>query len=161
MKFMFAGLFGRLVMTRHGERSSEKEAFWKLAVDEWWAAGTSIRKFCRSNGLTETAFYFWFWRRELAKRAGLPVAEPEGRRTRKSRRNSDNSLASESLTAMFLPLTLRPHETAAVEGAEPGSIEIVVGDHRLGVPPGFDEVTLSRLLAGLGRLAGRMPTSRA
>lgn len=139
-------------MTRLGDRSSEKEAFWKLAVDEWKTAGTTIREFCRSNGLKESAFYFW--RRELAKRAGLPalsptegpVTEAEGRRTTRARKNSDTSRASESPTAMFLPLTLRAHETAAAEGAESGSIEIVVGGHRLRVSPGFDEETLSRLL---------------
>lgn len=138
-------------MTKRGDRSLEKEAFWKLAVDEWRAAGTSIREFCRTNGLKESAFYFW--RRELAKRAGLPalspieglVAEPEGRRIKRARKNSEASPTS-SPTAMFLPLTLRSHETAAAEGAESGAIEIVIGDHRLRVPPGFDEETLSRLL---------------
>lgn len=138
-------------MTKRGDRSLEKEAFWKLAVDEWRSAGTTIREFCRTNGLKESAFYFW--RRELAKRAGLPalsttegpVAEAEGRRTKRARKNSEASPAF-SPTAMFLPLTLRAHETAAAEGAESGSIEIVVGGHRLRVSPGFDEETLSRLL---------------
>lgn len=138
-------------MTRRGDRSLEKEAFWKLAVEEWKTADTTIREFCRSNGLKESAFYFW--RRELAKRAGLPalsttegpVAEAEGRRTKRARKNSEASPAF-SPTAMFLPLTLRAHETAAAEGAESGSIEIVVGGHRLRVSPGFDEETLSRLL---------------
>ncbi len=130
-------------MTKRGDRSLEKEAFWKPAVDEWRAAGSSIREFCRTNGLKESAFYFW--RRELAKRAGLPGAETEGRSTQWARKNSEASPAP-SPTAMFLPLTLRSHETAAAEGAESGSIEIVVGGHRLRVSPGFDEETLSRLL---------------
>lgn len=156
-------------MTRRGDRSAEKEAFWKLAVDEWRAGGTSVREFCRNNGLKESAFYFW--RRELARRAGLPAlcttegpvaeAEAEARRTKRTRRNSENSPASESPTAMFLPLTLRSRGTAADEGGESGSIEIVVGGHRLRVPPGFDEETLSRLLEMLELRAGRMPTSRA
>ncbi len=138
-------------MTKRGDRSLEKEAFWKLAVDEWRSAGTTIREFCRTNGLKESAFYFW--RRELAKRAGLPalsstarpVTEPEGRRIKRARKNSETSPAP-SPTAMFLPLTLRPSGSAPSEGAESGSIEIVVGGHRLRVSPGFDEETLNRLL---------------
>lgn len=50
---MFAGLLGRSVKTRRGNRSLEKEAFWKLAVDEWKTAGTSIREYCRTTGLKQ------------------------------------------------------------------------------------------------------------
>ncbi|MCG3185342.1 MAG: hypothetical protein ICCCNLDF_03571 [Planctomycetes bacterium] len=138
-------------MTRRGDRSLEKEAFWRLAVEEWKTAGTTIREFCRSNGLKESAFYFW--RRELARRAGLPAlstaegpaAEAKVRRTGRTRENSQAGQAP-SPTAMILPLTLRSHETAAAGGGESGSIEIVVGGHRLRVSPGFDEETLKRLL---------------
>lgn len=130
-------------MTKRGDRSLEKEAFWKLAVDEWRSAGTTIREFCRSNGLKESAFYFW--RRELAKRAGAPVIESGIRKPRKPRAKPQAEPA-QSPTAMFLPLTLRPSGSAPSEGAESGSIEIVVGGHRLRVSPGFDEETLSRLL---------------
>ena len=79
-------------MTRRGDRTLEKEAFWKLAVDEWLAGGTSVREFCISNGLKESAFYFW--RRGLAKRAGMPVAEAAGRGTKKARKNSETAHAS-------------------------------------------------------------------
>jgi len=130
-------------MTRRGDRSAEKEAFWKLAVDEWRAAGTTIREFCRTNGLKESAFYFW--RRELAKRAGATVIESGTRKAGKPRAKPQAEPA-QSPTAMFLPLTLRSHETAAAEDPQSGAIEIVVGGHRLRVPPGFDEETLSRLL---------------
>ena len=129
-------------MTRRGDRSVEKEAFWKLAVDEWRAAGTSVREFCFSNGLKESAFYFW--RRELAKRAGAAVIESGTRKARKPRAKPQAEPA-QSPTAMFLPLTLRPSGTAPSEGAESGCIEIVAGGHRLRVPPGFDEETQSRL----------------
>lgn len=132
-------------MANRGERSVEKEAFWKLAVDEWRQAGTSVREFCRSNGLKESAFYFW--RRELAKRQGLATAESGTRPARTSAPKLETPpAASLSPTAMFLPLTLRSQETAASEISEAGAIEIVSGHHRVRVSPGFDEETLSRLL---------------
>lgn len=65
-------------MARRGERSIEKEAFWKRAVAAWQAAGVSTRAFCLSRGLKESAFYFW--RRELARRAGQPEPGDEARR---------------------------------------------------------------------------------
>lgn len=49
---MFACVLGSVLKTR-GDRSLEKEAFWKLAVDEWKMTGTSIREFCRTNGLKQ------------------------------------------------------------------------------------------------------------
>jgi transposase-like protein len=134
-------------MTRRGDGSLEKEAFWKLAVDEWRAARTSIREFCRSNGLKESAFYFW--RRELAKRAGATVIESGTRKAGKPRAKPQAEPA-QSPTAMFLPLTLRSQETEAAGDSDSRSIEIVAGSHRLRVPPGFDEETLSRLLRLLG-----------
>lgn len=48
------------------ERDADKEAFWRLAVQEQRASGLSVRAFCAREGLTESNFYAW--RRQLARR---------------------------------------------------------------------------------------------
>ena len=47
-------------------RSVEKEAFWRLVLDEQKASGLSVRAFCRKESVSEPSFYAW--RKELAKR---------------------------------------------------------------------------------------------
>ncbi|MCA8917399.1 MAG: transposase, partial [Planctomycetes bacterium] len=115
-------------MSKRGDRSDEKEAFWKLVVDEWRAVGGNIREFCRSNGLKESAFYFW--RRELAKRSAEPAAGPHPRGRRRKRTGAVTATAAPSPTAMFLPLTIRSPEAPEYEA---GAVEIFVSGHRLRV----------------------------
>ena len=47
-------------------RDPEKEAFWRMVVQEQQKSNLSIRQFCRTEGLTESLFYAW--RRELRRR---------------------------------------------------------------------------------------------
>ena len=47
-------------------RDPEKEAFWRMVVQEQQKSDLSIRNFCRTEGLTESLFYAW--RRELRHR---------------------------------------------------------------------------------------------
>ncbi len=47
-------------------RDAEKEAFWRMVVQEQQKSDLSIRDFCRTEGLTESLFYAW--RRELRHR---------------------------------------------------------------------------------------------
>jgi len=47
-------------------RDPEKEAFWRMVVQEQQKSELSIRQFCRTEGLTESLFYAW--RRELRRR---------------------------------------------------------------------------------------------
>ena len=64
-------------------RSVEKEAFWRLVLEEFRASGLSIRAFCRREGLSEPSFFAWrrtFQERDAAKPAarrkqvkGIPV----------------------------------------------------------------------------------------
>ena len=49
-------------------RSSEKEAFWRLAVEEHRASGLSVRAFCKRESLAEPSFYSW--RKKLERRDG-------------------------------------------------------------------------------------------
>jgi transposase-like protein len=47
-------------------RSAEKEAFWRLALDEHRASGQSVRAFCKQESLSEASLYAW--RKELERR---------------------------------------------------------------------------------------------
>lgn len=47
-------------------RSEEKEAFWRMVLEEHRHSGLNIRQFCKREGLGEASFYFW--RREIEDR---------------------------------------------------------------------------------------------
>lgn len=47
-------------------RSLDKEAFWRLVLDEHEASGLTVRAFCKQESLSEPSFYTW--RKELRKR---------------------------------------------------------------------------------------------
>ncbi len=49
-------------------RDLAKERWWREAVKRFVRSGLGVRAFCRREGLTESAFYFW--RRELDRRDG-------------------------------------------------------------------------------------------
>ena len=42
-----------------------RRAYWEALFRRWREGGQSVRGFCRSEGLRESAFYFW--RRRLAR----------------------------------------------------------------------------------------------
>lgn len=48
------------------KRSSDREAFWRLLVEEQRGCGLTIRTFCQQKGISEPSFYAW--RRELQQR---------------------------------------------------------------------------------------------
>lgn len=47
-------------------RSAEKEAFWRLVLDEQKGSGLSVRQFCNRESISEASFYAW--RKELQRR---------------------------------------------------------------------------------------------
>ncbi len=47
-------------------RASEKESYWRLALEEFQGSGLSVRAFCRREGLSEPSFFTW--RRTLQER---------------------------------------------------------------------------------------------
>ncbi len=51
--------------------SAEKEAYWRLAVDQFQTSGLSVRAFCEREGLSPASFYAW--RRSLRKRDSEPA----------------------------------------------------------------------------------------
>ena len=52
-------------------RSAEKEAFWRLALEEHRGSGLTVRAFCRREGISEPSFYAW--RRRITKRDAKSV----------------------------------------------------------------------------------------
>lgn len=52
----------------NSKRSAEKEAFWRMAIEEQAGSGLSVREFCRREGIAEPSFYTW--RREIRRRDG-------------------------------------------------------------------------------------------
>src|SRR3954469_16522476 len=54
------------VMARSGERSIERETFWREQVQRQQASGSSVRQFCAAAELSEASLYAW--RRELQRR---------------------------------------------------------------------------------------------
>ena len=41
------------------KRSVEKEAFWRLVLDEHRLSGLNVRKFCQQEAISEHSFYSW------------------------------------------------------------------------------------------------------
>jgi hypothetical protein len=74
-------------------RDPERERSWRATMAEWQASGLSIRAFCSQRRLTETAFHFW--RRELRQRDATPASRPAA--------------------SPFVPVTVVPAATLAVE----------------------------------------------
>jgi transposase len=52
----------------NSKRSAEKEAFWRMAIEEQATSGLSVREFCRREGIAEASFFAW--RREIRRRDG-------------------------------------------------------------------------------------------
>ena len=50
----------------NSRRSAEKEAFWRLALEEHQGSGLTARAYCEREGLSETSFYAW--RKSIKKR---------------------------------------------------------------------------------------------
>ena len=50
----------------YSRRSAEKEAFWRLVIDEQESSGLSVRAFCKRESVSEPSFYAW--RKELERR---------------------------------------------------------------------------------------------
>ena len=53
-------------MAKGRQSSTRGEAYWRRIVRQQAASGVTIREFCRTSKLRESAFYFW--RKELLRR---------------------------------------------------------------------------------------------
>jgi len=119
---------------------------WQAAVWQWQQSGQSVRAFCRTQGLKESAFYFW--RRALAPQGptggtceGDQQPKSKGRvapMARVSPRRGGRRAAKDQ--ARFLPVRV----VAGVEQAAAGGIEIALsGGRSVRVQPGFDRQALA------------------
>lgn len=111
------------------KRSAEKEAFWRLALDECRGSGLSVRAFCRREGLSEASFYSW--RKTVRKRdaaeldaAGdratlVPVAvvDPVGAGPHTERPSPPLEVLTPSGFTFRFHQDLQPHQLHALLGA--------------------------------------------
>ena len=117
-------------MARH-ERDGKLERAWRRHVREQRAGGGSIRAYCLSHGLAESAFYFW--RRTLAERD-------------QQRAELDRQAAG---LPAFVPVRLVGSRASALGAA----IDIHVQGRRVRVRPGCDRELLALVLAVLEKPA--------
>lgn len=61
-------------MRRRRERDAAKERMWRRLFERQRNGRLSVREFCQTAAVAESAFYFW--RRELAKRDAETANEP-------------------------------------------------------------------------------------
>jgi hypothetical protein len=103
-----------------GLRDPARERQWRRRVKDWEASGLSVRAFCRQHGLVETSFYYW--KREL--------------------RSRDAATASARTKPVFVPMTVLPGSTLAVEVRCPSGhvVLLSVGD-TASLAPLFEALT--------------------
>jgi hypothetical protein len=108
-------------MSKSQERGGSKEQFWQQMVQRWQQSALSVRAFCAQHGLSEPSFYGW--RRRFAQRTTEAVP--------------------------FVPVRVVSEAATSGGAIDSGSaVELVLGKgRRLRIAPGFDAVTLQRLLA--------------
>ncbi len=104
---------------KHRESSSDRAAYWRELTEAWEAGDQTAEAFCRQRHINPGTFAWW--RRELARRAGV-----------KSGRVSKASFVEVKVGS---GPTVRGYELALANG------------RRIIVPGDFDEATLRRLLS--------------
>jgi transposase-like protein len=126
----------------------QKQMYWEGVVRRWRESGQSVRDYCRSEGLRESAFYFW--RRELQRRSPSSGAasHPRSRAARvpPAARSPQRLPAAHRGAASFLPVRVVDGKVAEATNG----VEIVFKDGCLvRVRSGFDRQTLADVLAVL------------
>ncbi len=123
-------------------RSEEKERYWREVLGRHGKGGLSVRSFCRTEGLKESAFYFW--KRTISERDGERKGRGKSVKAARSKRRSKSPAAT---TATFMPL--------AVVG-ETSRLEIVLPDGwQVRVTDGVKAQTLCDVVAALRQPAGQ------
>jgi transposase-like protein len=116
---------------RSGEgtrRSAEKERIWRGHVAGQKRSKLSVRGYCEQVGVSEPSFYAW--RRELSRRRQrtVPLAPPTAPPKSTIARRALAKQASPT-TASFLPVTIAPEASGAIEFALPSGLLIRVPAH--------------------------------
>jgi hypothetical protein len=153
--------------TRVRQSDPDRERYWRGVVQGQERSGQSVREYCRSAGVKESAFYWW--RRELVRRSqARKIAGPRRPGGRKPARSSAGRGQSGELKSGRRPRREKPGTETALAGGPPGGnaslfvpievlaggapagVEIHLGDGRMiCVRPGFDPQTLCEVLAAL------------
>lgn len=113
-------------------RDGAREARWRKVMSAQGHSGRNVRQYCREQGLSESAF--WFWKRELARRAAEErVGRSDRRRSKRRPRRPE-----------FIPVSLGPALPLA-------PIEVqLTGGVNVRVAAGCEEATLRMVLEVLG-----------
>lgn len=112
-----------------GRRKGRSEKEWQAIISRAARSGTSIRAFCRAEGIHEAQFYSW--RRKLRDRAGCGAP----------RENGGTGPASFALVA----------DQDNAGGLDAGIELVLAGGRRLRIGKGVDPETLAAVAAVLER----------
>ena len=141
----------------------QKLRYWEAVVQRWREGGQSVRAFCRTEGLQESAFYFW--RRKLAQHAH-GTRDPGARKRMHDDASGSRAQAHPTMPALrssghdpmpsFLPVQVVGSASGylgVTEAGYPlagGGVEIALAQGRtVRVRAGFDRQTLADVLAML------------
>ena len=136
------------------KRDPEKEAFWRLVLEEHQRSGLSAREFCRNEGLAESSFHSW--KRVLADRdqesktparpsAGHGPRSGQGKRLAPKNQDKKPSTGENS----FVPVEVVPSPIATSQEL---TIRTPAG-FTIDLPAAVDIVRFGQVLEVLGKQA--------
>lgn len=131
-----------------GRRDAELEQQWRARVACWHASGLSVRGFCRREGLTEPTFHYW--KRELRARYRATSTQRRISQRAAAQRPAARCPTAKPSPPMFVPVTVLPGATLAVEVRCPSGHVVCL--------PECDAVSLASLFAALNRPASEEPS---
>ena len=129
------------IKTKRG--SSEREAYWRQALADWFRSGLSKVAFCRERGLSPSAFHWWkgeLTRRDAAK-GSRPSSASSGKGSEAKGRPAFVAvrLAEGSVGGAAGPL--------GAGGGNGAAVEVVLGNgRRVRVGSGFDGELLAQVV---------------
>ena len=126
-------------MRKRKSRDLAKESRWRKHVAEQRRSGETVRQYCQQNALSESSF--WFWKRELARRArekgaGLKDGHIKRRSSDGSQPRRDRAVSS------LIPVKIDSAWSLPIEISLPGGTTVRVA-------AGCDVSTLRTVLAAL------------
>ena len=146
----------RIRLKKHIRRGDpQRQAYWNALFRRWREGGQSVRGFCRTEGLWESAFYFWRRRSARPGRAekGAKGSRLQGRPVTRARRTT-KVLRQGDPTPSFLPVQVVDAGKEGVGDKAAWGVEIVLAAGRsVRVAPGFHRQTLLDVLAVLEGLS--------
>ena len=88
------------------KRSAEKEAFWRMVLQEYEVSGQTAREFCRLQEIPLPSFYGW--RREIAKR------------------DAEANVSPTTPDTALVPVTIVDECPSVARGGEDGRVEVLL-----------------------------------